>query len=251
VEFTSQAGATLKKLDDLSLLASGTNGKDTYTLQLPTQLSGITAIRVEALLDESLPAKGPGRAKNGNFVVSELRATIAPQQDPAKVSSVTFRNALADFSQDGYGVSGAIDGNDATGWAIMPAVGKAHEAVFETAEDLGSEGGSILTLALVQQYQDGMHTLGRFRVSATTSPRPVRLQNLPADVAEALAVAAGQRSAEQAAKLAAHYQSLDTEYQRLKSSLARAEQQLQRKRLIGVQDLAWALINSSGFLFNR
>ena len=70
-------------------------------------------------------------------------------------------------------------------------------------------------------------------------------------IAALLAVPQDQRNDEQKAKLAAHYLTLDGEYQRLKAEVQRSEDQLKNKRLIGVQDLAWALINSPAFLFNR
>jgi hypothetical protein len=38
---------------------------------------------------------------------------------------------------------------------------------------------------------------------------------------------------------------------RLNESVKQAEQLLKDRRLVGVQDLAWALINTPSFLFNR
>ena len=69
----SRIGATLKVLDDNSVLASGKlPQQETYTLVADTDSVGITGIRLEALADASLPAHGPGRANNGNFVLSEV-----------------------------------------------------------------------------------------------------------------------------------------------------------------------------------
>jgi hypothetical protein len=250
-EFKSQAGAAFSKQDDQSLLVSGAAGKDTYTLVARTELSGLTAVRIEALPDPSLPAGGPGRAPNGNFVLSELQLSIGPPENPAPASSVPLRNAMADFSQEGWSVAAAIDGNEGTGWAIMPAVNKPHEAIFETGMDVGQAGGSLLKFSLIQQFPDGAHTLGRFRISVTASPRPITLRRAPADVAAALAVPADQRNEAQQTLLASSFQSQDAEYQRLKRDVERAEFQLKNKRLVGIQDLAWALINSPAFLFNR
>jgi hypothetical protein len=251
VEMKSAVGATFKKLEDQSILASGTNGKDTYTIVAHTDLKDITGVRIEALADSSLPAGGPGRALNGNFVLNELKLTAAPKADPAKVTPASFQNPSADFSQESWNVAGAIDGNEATGWAIMPAFNQSHSAIFETAAGVGTDGGTVLTFSMVQQFQDGTHSLGHFRISVTNSPRPVGMNKLPADLVAALTVPADKRNDEQKAKVATHYQSLDTEYQRLKSEVQRSDEQLKNKRLIGVQDLAWALINSPGFLFNR
>jgi hypothetical protein len=250
-EMKSEVGATFKKLDDQSLLVSGTNGKDSYTVVATTDLKEITAIRLEALADSSLPAGGPGRAANGNFVVSELKLSAAPKADPAKGTPASLQSPAAEFSQDGWNVSAAIDGNDGTGWAVSPKFNQSHAATFELAANIANDGGTMLTFTLVQQYPDATHSLGRFRLSVTNSPRPVVMNKLPSEIAAALSVPADQRNDEQKNKLAAHYQSQDSEYQRLKTEVQRSEEQMKNKRLIGVQDLAWALINSPGFLFNR
>jgi hypothetical protein len=247
----SGVGATFKLLDDKSISVTGNNGKDTYTIVADTELQGITGIRLEALADSSLPAGGPGRAQNGNFVVSEFKLSSAPKSDPGKSKPVSLQNPSADFSQESWNITGAIDGNEGTGWAVSPAFNQNHAAIFELAADVGNEGGTRLSIDLVQQFPDGTHTLGRFRLSVTRSPRPLVMNKLPDNIAAALAVPAEQRSDEQKALLNNHYLAQDGEYQRLKGEVQRAEEQQKNKRLIGVQDLAWALINTPGFLFNR
>ena len=73
----SAKGATLTKQPDGSLLASGTLGyPDTYTVVAEVPVSGLTGLRLEALADKSLPGMGPGRAANGNFVLSNLRVSL-------------------------------------------------------------------------------------------------------------------------------------------------------------------------------
>ena len=76
---TSLNGATMAKRDDGSILVSGTNpATDSYELTFSNLPPGITALRLEVLPDDSLPRKGPGRAGNGNFVLSELTVTVIP-----------------------------------------------------------------------------------------------------------------------------------------------------------------------------
>jgi hypothetical protein len=150
-----------------------------------------------------------------------------------------------------WNVTGAIDGNEATGWAVLPQSNKQHEAIFETTADVGAAGGSTLTFEMVQQFPDGTHTLGKFRFSVTKSKRPLTLQKLPADITAAFTVAAEQRNAEQKATILKYFQSLDSEYQRLKKDVQLSEDQIKNRRLTGMQDLAWALINNPAFLFNR
>ncbi len=79
-EITSSGGTTFTKLQDHSLLA-GTKSpeNDTYTVKFIWHLSKATALRLELLPDDSLPARGPGRTEGGNFVLNELRLSVKPQ----------------------------------------------------------------------------------------------------------------------------------------------------------------------------
>ena len=248
---TSSGGATLARQADGSLAATGTSPEtDTYTIVAATKLSGITALRIEALADPSLPGGGPGRAGNGNFVLGNVRLTAAPQADLAAGNLVALRGGEADFAQDGLAAAAAIDGDPKSGWAVSPQLGKSHLVIFETAEDVGAAGGSVLSLVLDQPYGQ-QHTLGRLRISATGAPRPVRLETLPDAVRQILAIATAARSAEQQAAIAAHYKTLDSEWALLNAATVAAQKAHAEYRLQGAQDLAWALINSPAFLFNR
>ena len=48
-----------------------------------------------------------------------------------------------------------------------------------------------------------------------------------------------------------YFKSLDGDYQALQQSVQRSAEMIKNRRLLGVQDLAWALINNPAFLFNR
>ncbi|HWC89038.1 MAG TPA: hypothetical protein VG433_05275, partial [Pirellulales bacterium] len=250
-EMKSTAGATFTAGSDGAILADGANTRDVYSIAAATDLVGITGIRLEALTDPKLPAQGPGRAPNGNFVLSELRATAAAKSDPAKTLPVALQNASADYSQPAWDVAGAIDGNPATGWAVDAQEGKSHSAVFEMRDEVNFPGGAVFTFSFDHQFADGLHQLGKFRLSVTTSPRPLSRQGLPAEVAAILGVGADQRTAEQRATLAHYFRSLDSRWSDLSQRVATSANLSRDKRLLGAQDLAWALINSPAFLFNR
>jgi len=250
-DLKSTGGATLTKQADGSILATGAKPvTETYTLVVNTDLAGITGVKLEVLPDASLGAQGPGRADNGNFVLNEFRLAAAPKADPAKGTNAVLTSLGADFSQEGWAVAGAVDGNPATGWAVSPQFGKEHSAIFESKDPLGAAGGTTLTFTLDQSY--GMaHVIGKLRLSATTAKKPIGgKSNLPAPLAAALAVPADQRNDAQKAEIAKYYRTIDGDLVRMTAELG-ARGPGGDPRLMGAQDLVWALINSPAFLFNR
>ncbi|HEX8915382.1 MAG TPA: DUF1553 domain-containing protein [Humisphaera sp.] len=114
---------------------------------------------------------------------------------PSAVQDVALANATATFEQPtegGWTAAKAIDGDPSgnSGWAITGGTGVRQVAVFEAAGPVGDPKGTRLTFTLAQNFETG--SLGRFRLSATTKAKPVRV--LPADVSAAIAVAADKRT---------------------------------------------------------
>ncbi len=233
---TSSGGAKLTVQKDASVLASGPNpASDVYTIEAEVNLTRITALRIEALSDPSLPAKGPGRVKHGNFVLSEVALKAGPGGNAnfLEPEPVALAAAKADFEQAGtkdkagWPASATVDNDPATGWAISPQFGKDHTAVLELEKDLTAEGPTRLIVTLSQQY--GMqHTLGKFRISVTGAPRPVPLELLPPQVLAVLKTPAATRTAEQQKVLLDHYRTLDAEATAWTARLA-AQAEPQRK----------------------
>lgn len=249
-DMKSSVGATFAKQPDQSVLVEGPNGRGTYTITLATDLAEVTAIRLELLADAKLPAGGPGRAPNGNLTLAELRATASSKTDPSKSMPLSFAKAAADFSQEGFAVAGAVDGNPATHWAIHPQIGKDHAGIFEIKEDVNFAGGTTLAVTLDHQYDD-QHTIGKFRFAVTSAKGPLEAQSTPENIRAILAVAPEARNDAQRAEVTNFYRSRDAEWVRLNQAVATSAEQQKNERLTGIQDLAWALINSPAFLFNR
>jgi hypothetical protein len=209
-------GTTLVPQKDGSLLASGsTPDTDVYTITTSTELKNVTAIRVEALADGSLPAKGPGRAINGNFHLTELCVFASPKAGGAAETRVELEHASADVEQPNYGSATALDGQPQTGWGVHPAEGKSHHAVFETKDLPGFDGGTTLKFVLEQQV-GRKHTIGRVRLSVTTAPRPAKADVLPPAIATILSTASENRTDAQRVTLAIHVLT-----QRIDSQLAK------------------------------
>jgi hypothetical protein len=216
---TSAGGAKFVRQPDDSYRVEGPAPEtDLYTITAGTDLVGITAVRIEVLPDDALPARGPGRADNGNFVLSELKLTAAAKNAVGKAKPVALARSSAGFSQDGWAAAGAIDGDAKTGWAVAPRFGERHAAVFETRQDVGAAGGTTLTVVLDQQF-GSRHTIGRFRLSVTTAKRPVPAEGLPEPVAKILAVPMDKRDAKQKAELAKYYRGADTKLAELNKAV--------------------------------
>jgi hypothetical protein len=166
---TTASGAIAEIQSDGSVLLSGnTPDTDTYTVQFDSALTDVAAIRLEALADDKLPSKGPGRTPHGNFVLSEITAAIAPFDQSQAAQPLQFARATADFSQEKFEAAQAIDGNSQTGgWAIHgPGTWNVNRtATFTLARLAGfADKPTRWTIKLEQHY--GMkHTLGKFRIS--------------------------------------------------------------------------------------
>jgi WD40 repeat protein len=215
-EFKAPAGATLTAGPDGSIVAGGANKNGVYEVVAETDLADITGIRLEVLPDDKLPAKGPGRAPDGNFVLTELEVAAAPKADPKAAKPVKLQNALASFSQKGLPVSAAIDGdrtNQGTGWALSPATGVTQWATFETADPVGAAGGAVLTVKLNHFFAGGTYSLGRFRLSVTRVARPVGL-GLAEDYRAIVATAPEIRTEAQRATLLAFQGAIDPEHRK-------------------------------------
>jgi WD40 repeat protein len=219
--------ATFETQPDGSVLVGGENGLGAYTIVAETDLKELTSIRLEALTDDRLPAKGPGRAQNGNFVLTELEVFVAPKSDPTKKAKIELQNAQADFSQDGFAIAQTIDGRmqPNNGWAASPQVSKTHWAVFEVKTDLKFEEPQIVTFVMHQRYTDKTHTIGKFRFSATDAPKPAKL-GIPAPYNEIVATPAAERTDEQKAALLAFFTEHDEEMMKKKAALAEAQKPL-------------------------
>ncbi len=192
--FHSLVGATATIAADGTVMVAGAKGQDTYTLTaaLPAGRT-LQRLRLEVLPDPALPAQGPGRAGNGNFVLSELSLKVAAAGGGEPVAPVKLVGVTADFSQGGWNIAGAIDGNLETGWGVAGGTGARHAAVFEVAKEPAVPGGATVSIVVDQQYADGVHSLGKFRLSVEQVP----VSPPPAKQPKAAAGAEKAASAEQ------------------------------------------------------
>lgn len=230
------SGTVLTTRADGAILATGLNpNTETYTLTFSGLPVGVTAIRIDVLPDDSLPQRGPGRAGNGNFVLSEL--TIRTKLGDVE-TVVPLQSATATYEQTGaaganpwgkWAVAAVIDGDEkgkTWGWAVMEQVGRPQAAVFETVADLTLGEGGTLTMQLDQNLDNPSHNIGCFRISAATSQRPLKAgEQLPASIAAITEIIEGQRTAEQKRELSGFYRTIAPLLNPVRAKIAELEQQ--------------------------
>jgi mono/diheme cytochrome c family protein len=192
-ELSSEKGATLTKQSDNSILVSGANpDTDDFILTARTTLRGPTAIRLEVLPDDSLASRGPGRAPNGSWVLTEFK--MLGEGKPVELVPVR-----ADFEQPGWPLANVLDGKDDTGWGTWPQVGQPHEAVFEmktkfaVRSSFDARQDVLMSFRLQFRSSFKQHTIGKFRLAITNSPS-VLLRPVPDEVKAAIAIDTAQRN---------------------------------------------------------
>ena len=141
---------------------------DTYTIVADSNLTTITALRLELLPDARLPEHGPGR-RVGNVFLSEFKVMAAPRDNPDQVEVATL-TADASANHDPLSPpSAAVDGRPDTGWKPQPA-GQPQAIVFTPARPIAFAAGARLTIVL-ESVRGGAP--GRFRLLATDAAAPV------------------------------------------------------------------------------
>ena len=172
-----------KKQPDGSLLASGATPKsETYTFKASTSVRGIQFLRIEALAHDSFPKKGPGRAGNGNFALSDLKVFATRNYDnssgkASKRVKVTLQDPRATHEQNkaNLSVASAIDDDPSrTGWAVdAGGIGKDQAAVFRFSQPINRDdvGTTLLEFKLVFK-NNGQHSMGRPRLSVSSLVEP-------------------------------------------------------------------------------
>lgn len=156
--------AKIKKQTDGSLLAENkAPTTDSYTLSIRSYAKPISALQIEVLPDASLPSRGPGQNKNGNFVLTKLSASI--EQNNVR-RQLLLHSAKADFEQKTFTADKVLDADDQTGWAISGATGKKHALTLQLAEPVALKTNETLVIELEQNHKQLGHTIGHLRLLA-------------------------------------------------------------------------------------
>ncbi len=213
--------------------------------------------------------------KENGIAFAEARATHNQQGFDVKNAI----NGLVDRSDKGWALAGAD-----------PKVPHRAAFKLKTPA-VGDPKGAKLSIGVLGRYSNGDYPIGRFRIWVTTDQDALAHEGLPAPLAEAVGLPPATRSKEQTAAihewvsrndapLAALRATLlaeqrplpaDEKMVALQAALKTAEtpvlddpkivqlrqdvrmsiEQAANRRLTAAQDLTWALINNSAFLFNH
>lgn len=186
-------------------------------------------------------------------------------------------------------IDGDVSPNN--GWATAPRFGQDRIATFELKQPLGDGAGTVLHFDLKQLFNSKTHSIGKFRISVTNSPLPANLQGIPRNLAQVFSIPTAQRNAQQQNAALSYFRGVDGELKKRQTAVADSEkplpvdpklvqlqdnvkyamepvprdatlvsleravelsaEQVKNPRLVAAQDVAWALINSPAFLFNR
>lgn len=232
VKFQSVGGATLKLMDDGSLLATGRNPQaDTYVIEARTNTSDDTAIRLEVLPDASLPRGGPGRDPAGNFFLSDFKVEAAPASNPAAFTRLAFKKAYADEAQEDYEIEQLLKkkkSDQITGWAIDES-GNAplrRQAVFVSPTHFRNEAGVVLRITLSHQMRHASRNIGRFRLSLTSSAEPQFITQIPAKLRPLIDTPASDRNDEQRRDLADAYREVSPLLEPARKQIEELEKQV-------------------------
>ena len=153
----------LQILDDGSVLADGTTKEnEIYRLVCEISMSAVTALQLQAVSHESLPAGGPGFGLGGSFRLAEIEVSVVEADQAARKAKI--REV---FSPDGdSGMARLVDGNLATVWSCRPGR-QGISLTLLLAEPVRTSGVGVLNVTLHNR-----ENLGCFRLLATAAAEP-------------------------------------------------------------------------------
>jgi hypothetical protein len=213
----------LRKDKDGSIVADG-GDRDAYIINADTPLRRVTAFKLEAI---AAGGKGPGRADDGNFVLSRFILDAAPKLPPGQsvpLSRVELHKPRADFNQGGYHIEESLKEGSEAGWAVYPQTLQSHWGIWEAKTPLANENGTALKFMLRHDYRGGPRfTLARFRILATDSEKPDGGFSPPDNILAILYTPGEMRTDAQKQELAKYYRSIAPELKETRERLGQLQ----------------------------
>jgi hypothetical protein len=210
-KLTATGGVVLTPMRDGSVMASGPSpGETAYTIDAATTVPLVTAVRLEALPDPSLPKGGPGRDVYGNFQLNRIDIEAAGGTQALK--AIKADDSAGSASLDSFFPKILPrDEYAPRGWRIDASREEtrlARQIVFTLQRPLRNPAGVRLRIRLTHQASAVGQALGRFRLSVTSGTTPQRVVEIPAKLRPILAIPAAQRTEKQRTDLSAFYRTV-------------------------------------------
>jgi hypothetical protein len=228
-KLAATGGVVLMPMRDGSVVASGPNpGETLYTVEAVTAVPVVTAIRLEALPDPSLPKGGPGRDVYGNFQLNRIDIETSGR-------ALALKDIKADDSTPRASVDSFFpkllpsDASAPRGWRIDASREETRfprQIVFTLERPLKNPAAVRLRIRLTHQGSAVGQALGRFRLSVTSSPNPQRVVEIPAKLRPVLAIPVAQRTEKQRKDLSAFYRTVAPSLKPTRDRIAALEREL-------------------------
>jgi len=155
----------LQVLDGGIVLADGaTRENERYRIAVEMPPGPMTALRLEALPHESLPATGPGWGLAGRFALSELQASIE-SADGAQPAREIGWTVVVDDRDDA--AKRLVDGMEDNSWTVRRR-GETVRITLLPTTPVETAAGDRLNITLLQR-----ENLGCFRLLATSDVDPL------------------------------------------------------------------------------
>lgn len=191
----SLAGTRLERRPDASWLATGENpATDTYVIEARVPPArNLTAIRIEALPDPSLPRGGPGRDIYGNFSLTNVRV------EAVSGSGGAGPVAIAKTKADNGDVRSDKDKPGTALWNVDASREEKRvprQLLLKFANRLPA-GTHLLRVTLIHASEFSGQGMGRFRISGTRMRDPERTVQVSAELRPILALPPSSRTKKQ------------------------------------------------------
>jgi hypothetical protein len=218
----AEAGSALTKDRDGIVMATGENPqRETYTIEAPAELKTLAGIRLEVIPDASLPRGGPGRDVYGHFGLTEVLVDIAGQP-------VKFKRILAD---DGRVMAKGTKQL----WVIDVSKEEKRlprQLVLAPEQPVQVPKNATIRVRLVQNSDFTGQTIGKFRLSVTSSSDPSMIVKLRPNLRTILETAPQSRSEKDAKELATFFRTVATSLEPARDELKERKNELEKLGIV-------------------
>jgi hypothetical protein len=152
-----------EKLDDKSILVRDAHVQKLCEIELLSDIEQVTALRIDALNDPSLPDGGPGRGYFGRFRVNKVEASVQSRVDGGPVTNVDFRDGVASGMKPGNSQAMVAGNGEWFGSGTSQ-----HSLILTIAKPISCQGGTRLRVVLTSHTTSG-ESLGKFQISVSDS----------------------------------------------------------------------------------